>query len=108
MLSMHLVTATFTTSRLPRTHGMSHMPPITIQTTMEILRLSPVETFGIANLRRVLGVPWPHLCEGKNSMSKQEQPKPDPTLNGSNPHPEQPLPPEDPGASTRKKMTTEW
>jgi hypothetical protein len=55
------------------------------------------------------GVFWVYLgrtsAKGKDSMSKheQEQPKPDPTLNGSNPHPDQPLPPEDPGGKHEKK-----
>lgn len=34
---------------------------------------------------------------------EQEQPKPDPTLNGSSPHPDQSLPPEDPGGKHEKK-----
>lgn len=38
------------------------------------------------------------------SKHEREQPKPDPTLNGSSPHPEEePLPPEDPEGKHEKK-----
>lgn len=37
------------------------------------------------------------------SKHEQKQPKPDPTTNGSNPHPGRPLPPEEPKGKHGKK-----